>query len=260
MNKNQIQEYLKRINFSKEIIDCNLETLFEIHSSHVYHIPFENLDIWNKKKIELSEKNLFKKIIKNNRGGFCYELNYLFWMLLDNLGFNAKIISARIFDDDGKLGPEFDHMAILVLIGDERWLADVGFGDLFIKPISIDTTTIQNDVNGFFKIRSLKDDGFLLLKENNNKVFEKKYKFNTIQRNIEQFKPQCEFKQYSKDSYFVKNKICTLPTGKGRTTVFNNRLIRKVNALKEEYEIHTESKLNQILQEEFQINMLKHKN
>jgi len=62
------------------------------------HIPFENLDIHYNKHIKLNIDSIYQKIIENKRGGFCYELNSLFYELLISLEFNAKMISARVFD------------------------------------------------------------------------------------------------------------------------------------------------------------------
>ena len=57
------------------------------------NVPFENLDIQNKIKIDLD--NLFDKIVIRNRGGFCYELNGLFYKLLKQIGFAVRMVSAR---------------------------------------------------------------------------------------------------------------------------------------------------------------------
>ncbi len=38
---------------------------------------------------------------------------------------------------DGSFGPDFDHMTLLVDLED-RWLADVGFGDSFREPLWLD--------------------------------------------------------------------------------------------------------------------------
>ena len=40
---------------------------------------------------------------------------------------------------------EFDHMAIIVNLENEHWLANVGFGDLFIKLLRINHGMEQAD-------------------------------------------------------------------------------------------------------------------
>ena len=76
-------------------------------------IPFENLDIHNNVPIKLSIEKIFDKVVNQNRGGLCYELNGLFYELLNAIGFDVKIISARVFNQDNGYGKEYDHLAII---------------------------------------------------------------------------------------------------------------------------------------------------
>jgi len=248
MNTN---EYLNRIKFLGTI-KTDLNTLSQIHQNHIFNIPFENLDIQNYKKLKLDEKSLYNKVVKCKRGGFCYELNYLFLSLLMNLGFDAKMISARIFDNE-KLGPKFDHMAIIVCLENELWLADVGFGDLFIRPLRIDKGIQQPDELNIFKVDFLNEESYLLSKSENGTDFKKKYVFNTKERKLEQFLPQCELKQQSSDSYFVQNKVCTIAQKNGRKTIFNSKYIEKTNGKKTELAIETKEQERKILEQEFNI-------
>lgn len=246
--------YLERICFNK--FPCiNLDTLIQLHECHVTHVPFENLDIHNDKNIKLEESHLFQKIVKNVRGGFCYEVNYLFQLLLTNIGFDSYIISAQIFDND-QLGPEFDHMALIIKLNNAFWLADVGFGDLFVKPLNINKKSIQFDGRNYFKIKALGKDSFLLLMSDNETDFEKKYKFDINKKKITQFHEQCSFKQSSSQSYFVKNKVVTRVTPKGRKTIFNSKYINKQNGVKKELIIKNLKHELQILKENFNISIL----
>lgn len=248
-----IKEYLNRISFVGST-KVDLSTLKKLHRNHVFHIPFENLDIHNDKKIKLEEQHLFHKIIKSNRGGFCYELNYLFRSLLMNLGFDTQLISARIYDDD-KLGPEFDHMAIVISLENNLWLADVGFGDLFIKPLRINTETEQIDRQNIFKISPFKGQSYLLTKSENGVDFDKKYHFDTDEKKLAQFLPQCELKQHAPDSHFVKNKMCTIAIENGRKTIFNSKYIVKKYGRKTERLIETKEQEKSILEKEFKITL-----
>jgi N-hydroxyarylamine O-acetyltransferase len=243
------EEYLSRIKFFGKA-KADLNTLNQLHQNHIFHIPFENLDIQSGQKIHLEELKLFNKIIKSKRGGFCYELNYLFLALLLNLGFDAKMISARIFENN-EFGPQFDHMAIIVRLGNEEWLADVGFGDLFIKPLKINQKTEQIDGGTTFKISPFSERSYLLSKSENGLEFEKKYVFETNEKQLEEFLPQCELKQQSPDSYFVKNKVCTIAQKNGRKTIFNSKYIEKQNGNKTELLIENKEQEKNILEKKF---------
>lgn len=60
------------------------------------------------------------------RGGFCYELNGAFALVLKALGARVTRVAARVYGDHG-LGPPFDHLALIVAAPDRSgpWLADV---------------------------------------------------------------------------------------------------------------------------------------
>lgn len=128
------ENYFKRISFQEEI-QTNQSSLAALHRNHILNIPFENLDIHRGRKIHLDLSKIEHKVISNRRGGFCYELNGLFGALLRQLGFEVKIISARVFGKE-KIGREFDHLILGVSLGKE-WLVDVGFGENFLEPIQI---------------------------------------------------------------------------------------------------------------------------
>ncbi len=112
-------EYLTRIGLEQRP-GKSIEGLNKIHRAHLFNVPFENLDVHEKEKIDLDLEKLKNKVITRSRGGFCYELNYLFCHLLQELGFNSRTISARIFDESNKLGPEFEEMLKVLMKG--QWL------------------------------------------------------------------------------------------------------------------------------------------
>ena len=91
------ERYLRRIGIKETTFLVNAESLKFLQKQHLLHIPFENLDIHWKRPILLDTGKFYEKIIEEKRGGFCYELNGLFYELLTEIGFQCKIISARVF-------------------------------------------------------------------------------------------------------------------------------------------------------------------
>ena len=88
--------------------------------------------------------------------------------------------------------------------------------------------------------------------------YEKKYLFKTDKKIIDDFLEQCLFKQSSPSSYFVKNKVVTLPIKNGRKTIFNSKYIIKNRDVKSESIIKTQSEEDQILEECFNIKINKY--
>ena len=133
--------YLKRINYTGPL-EPSPETLRALQVAHLRTVPFENLSIHAGEPIVLEENALFTKIVERRRGGFCYEANGLFAALLRALGFEVAMLAAGVAKSQGGFGPQFDHMTLMVTL-DERWLADVGFGDSFLEPLLLDSRMEQ---------------------------------------------------------------------------------------------------------------------
>lgn len=121
-----LDAYLKRIGISPPV-GRDLAALQRIHLAHLASIPFENLDILLGRPIVLDIGRLVAKLLDQRRGGYCFEQNTLFLAALDALGFRASAMAARVRSGTTTLRPP-THMLLSVRIGDEEWLADVGFG------------------------------------------------------------------------------------------------------------------------------------
>jgi N-hydroxyarylamine O-acetyltransferase len=247
-----INRYLRRIDYQgeKRIDEATLKLL---HEQHVRQVPFENLDVHLKRLFDLKLSNIYKKVVVHNRGGFCYELNALFCWLLCKIGFESRIIAARIFDDQGNLGPNYDHMSVYIDIG-KKYLADVGFGDLFVQPLEI-RDGIQSDGRNLFKIEKVDEQDFVLSMGSEQSDFQKKYIFSLKKVRISSFHQICLDKQTNPKSYFVKNTVCTKPTKSGRLTLFNDRIIEKRGKDRFEKLINSESELKVALKTLFGIDL-----
>ncbi len=215
-------------------------------------IPFEALDVQVGKDISLDIDRIFKKVITDRRGGFCYELNFLFHSLLSSLGFDSTMVSSKIFEG-GKYGPEFDHMSILVRL-DLLYLADVGFGDLFLEPLVLEDGGIQEDQFKNYKFQNLSSTQILLHESLKNRTeFKEVYIIDTTPRRIEEFLQECKYKQYSPDSHFVQNTICTIATEYGRKTIKNDLFKVRNLGVSTKYKIIDDADRQRILKREFGI-------
>jgi len=213
-------------------------------------VPFENLDIHLGRPIILDEEKLFDKIVRQRRGGFCYELNGLFASLLLKLGFKVTLLSARVMGEGG-LGPEFDHLTLLVQL-EERWLADVGFGDSFVEPLRLDHNGEQLQGNTAFRLRAL-DGQWTLLRHRPKSEEETQYVFTLSSRALSDFAGMCHYHQTSLLSHFTQQRICSLATHDGRTTLSGMRLIVSSNGGREETVLPDEATYAGVLRERFGI-------
>ena len=114
--------------------DVLLRTL---HLAHREAFLFENITIQTGGRISLALEDLERKFLDERRGGYCFEQNTLFAAALAEFGLEPTVLLGRV-----RRGPPEQwartHMVLSVRAGDERWLADVGFGGMsLLEPIPI---------------------------------------------------------------------------------------------------------------------------
>lgn len=251
-----VSRYLNRIEY-QGTVKPDFTTLETLLVQHLLTVPFENIDIQTGKQIRLATDAFFEKIVVNLRGGYCYEVNGLFYWLLSQHGFEAQIISGRVVN--GKhIGCEFDHLAILVSLNRTCWLVDAGYGDFSLKPLALQLGLVQSDGRSQYIIEESIIDGkdYLLVSKWNNKKqqFQPEYYFTTQPRDLADFSAMNEYQQSSPQSHFVQNLICSLPSSEGRASIINNKLVLTSRRGKSETRFEMDE-LQQILHEYFGIKL-----
>ena len=250
MNK---ELYLLRIGYSGNV-KPSLEVLSELQRMHLLHVPFENLDIHNGIPIELEVNKLYVKIIINRRGGFCYELNGLFYELLNALSFNVKRISARVYDKEKGYGKEYDHLAILVTIDSVEYLSDVGFGEFALLPLKIEPGVIQDGLVGDYIIHKQENNYYQVSKSENGQL-KPEYIFTDTARELNEFKEMCWYHQTNPQSHFTQKKLITIATPDGRITLTGDNLKIWHAGLVNEIDLEDESVFRSMLMRYFNIRM-----
>jgi len=254
MSKTEIEKYLERIKYSGTA-EPTTELLNTLQKLHLLNIPFENLDIHYKIPIKLNLANIFEKVINKRRGGFCYELNGLFYELLRSIGFHVKMVSARVFNNQQQtFSPEFDHLAIIAKINSTDYLVDVGFGEFAFRPLRIELNKTQEDERGNFSIEKYDDEYY-----NVNKLVDEnwitEYMFSLRERDLSEFRDMCLYHQTSPQSHFTQNKLCSLATEKGRITVTADKIKIKEGDTITELAVNSEQEFLSALEKYFNIRL-----
>ncbi|HEX8116189.1 MAG TPA: arylamine N-acetyltransferase [Pyrinomonadaceae bacterium] len=247
-----VDAYLERIGYRGPLAPT-AETLRRLHVAHLLAVPFENLSIHADEKVLLEDEALFDKIVKRRRGGFCYELNGLFAALLRALGFRVEMLSAAVARRGGGFGPEFDHMALLVNL-EERWLADVGFGDSFVEPLLLDERAEQTQGARAYRIDE-DGDHLVLMQREAGGEWEPEYRFGLEPHVFGDYAEMCHFHQTSPESHFTRGRVCSRLTPEGRLTLSGLRLITTKRGEKSERELANDEEYAAALLEHFGIRM-----
>ena len=234
----ETEEYLARIHYTGPI-EPTIDALSELHRCHMLSVPFENLSVFGKEKIVLSKDWLFDKIVRRHRGGFCFELNTIFSLLLNYFGFkHEKHAGMVISRKTGRIGPPFDHMVLTVEIGDCTWLSDVAFGDSYMTPLRFSSSADpQEPQSGVYRIRRDGDGYFVeekmkIIVDNSGREqvakdadWAPRYKFDVIPRTANDFHEMLIYHQTNPEATFTHDRICTIAMPWGRVTLAGSKVV-----------------------------------
>jgi N-hydroxyarylamine O-acetyltransferase len=242
--------YLERMEYHGPVTPT-AETLRRLHVAHMMAVPFENLSIHAGEPIVLEDEALFEKIVNRRRGGFCYELNGLFAWLLRSLGFRVTMLAAEVANARGEWGPPFDHMTLLVTL-EERWLADVGFGDSFLEPLRLEPHTEQAQGPRAYRLDP-QDGRLVVMRRLDDAPWKPQYRFDLTSYEFADYEEMCRYHQTSPDSHFTRSRICSMATADGRVTISGQRLILTTDEWRREWELSSEADYRTALRDRFRI-------
>ena len=251
----QSSRYLERIGLHSPV-NPDAASLRALQLAHLGMVPFENLDIHFGEPLSLDPSDLYGKIVERKRGGFCYEVNGLFALLLESVGYQVTRLAAREVHPDGSLGLDFDHLTLLVQApGDPtRWLLDVGWGDAFREPLHFDQPGEQVQGRRAYRIEN-QGDYRLLWERKEDDEWKRQYAFRLAPQRLDAFALMCRYHQTSPESVFTQKRLCTLATEDGRITLSERRFIVTQNGERRERQVADAQEYCQILAERFGIQL-----
>src|SRR4029453_4847853 len=130
-------DYLRRLRLG-DPGEPSVAALQALHKAHVERVAYEALDIQLHRPTSIDPYESAERIVRGQRGGYCYHLNGAFSLLLSHLGYDVVWHRAGVENHTGAAAPGADranHLA-LTIHGLESencpsgiWLVDVGLGD-----------------------------------------------------------------------------------------------------------------------------------
>jgi len=145
--------YLQRLGYDMTP-PPSLETLRQLQLRHTGVFPFENLTTLSGQPVLIDLASIEHKVLHQGRGGYCYELNHLFLVLLQELGFDAQGISGRVVmgQPEGAWTARTHRLSLVTLDG-VRYITDVGFGGMVpTAPLKLDTDAEQSTPHEPYRI------------------------------------------------------------------------------------------------------------
>lgn len=216
-----IEACLKRINY-QGAREPSLETLAELQLAFVRAVPFENLDIHLDRVIELAPEKIYRKIVEDRRGGFCYECNSLFYELLVAIGFEVSYLAAAM-QLVTSMKRDFEHMALLVQIGNVEYLVDVGNGQSCLQPLALGEAQIVSWENIEYRVDE-HGERFALYFRAQGEDWKPRYTFSTKACDLEDYAELCHLNQTLPTALFTQNTIVTIARENGRVNLVGREL------------------------------------
>ncbi|MEM9635007.1 MAG: arylamine N-acetyltransferase [Pseudomonadota bacterium] len=146
-----LDTYLARIDLQH--CPATPDGLKQLQAAQITAIPFENVLPFLGQVPKLDADSLWWKLVLNRCGGYCFELNTLLEMALQELGFSSRKVMARV-RMGASAGGVRSHLAHIVSIEGTEWLVDAGFGGQAPAfPVNLSTVDEQQIRDQVYRVR-----------------------------------------------------------------------------------------------------------
>ena len=254
MSDLDLDAYFDRIGYAGPAAPT-LDTFKLIHWLHPQTIPFENLDPFLHRPVDLDLASLQRKMVEGGRGGYCFEHNLLFMEVLKALGFSVSGLGGRVLwnQPEGAITARL-HMFLKVELDGHTWLADVGFGGLTqTGPLRLLPDVDQQTPHEVFRI-DLKA-GIHHLRVNTG-TWWTLYRFDLSEQFPIDYAIGNYFLSTHPTSQFRNKLMAARALREGRIALLNKRLsIHRGDGTKETRELFDAAQLIRVLQEDFEIQL-----
>lgn len=220
MNREKIAAYFKRIGLEmpEEIVPDG-ELLAKLHYAHCTTVPYENLDIIRHIPLSLDPDDLYRKVVDEGKGGYCFELNGLFGWLLRELGYKVEERAARYLRGESSI-PMRRHRVLKVTDCDGIvWCCDVGIGEVCPRlPVKMELGLEQPQFGECYRFEYREFFGWVLcdLYKGEWRDF---YSFTEEPQLTQDFVALSFYCEQHPDSPFINGEMFSLKTAEGRITL-----------------------------------------
>ena len=223
MNREKVEKYFNRIGLSlPETISPDAELLKKVHFAHCTHVPYENLDIIRGIPLSLDENDLFRKVVEEGKGGYCFELNGIFGWLLRELGYKVEDKAARYLRGEKEV-PMRRHRVLKVTAEDGSvWCCDVGIGEVCPRyPLMLELGLEQEQFDECYRFEK---NAFLgwVLRDRYKGEWRDFYSFTEEPQMTKDFVALSFYCEKHPDSPFINGEMFSLKTAEGRITLDGN--------------------------------------
>jgi N-hydroxyarylamine O-acetyltransferase len=196
-------EYLADLEISASV---DVDFLNQLQSKHIARYSFNSLAVVLGQDISLEIDAVFNKIVERQRGGYCFEHNKLVLSVLAELGFDVRLLMAKVVYNRDVDAARTHRITLLNLEGDD-YIIDAGFGHFGARfPVKLELGLEQDQGDAIYRIvKNLQGDYcYQILKDNE---FFTLYTFNLYRYSEAECLPAHFYSHKSPDAAFVNNMV-----------------------------------------------------
>jgi N-hydroxyarylamine O-acetyltransferase len=223
MTSVDLPAYFARIGYSGPS-EPTLAVLRELVSRHLAVIPFECLDPFLGRPVDIDPAAIEAKLVGARRGGYCHEHNGLFHDVLAELGFSVGALGGRVvwMAPSGRAAP-LTHRLTLVELAEGVFIADVGFGGQSpTAPLRLEPGLEQPIPHGVYRV--VRDGEGFELRMRLSDRWAAMYRFTLAVQTQADFEVANWFTSTHPRSHFTQNLVvCRVVDGR-RVNLFNTGL------------------------------------
>ena len=216
--------YFARIGYVGARPAPTLDTLRILQLQHSQAIAFENLNPLLRWPVSLEIGALQQKIVREGRGGWCFEQNLLFSHVLQELGFKITWLAARVLWNvpEGTVTTR-SHMLVRVDLAEGSFIADVGFGVMTpTAPLRLEPGLEQQTPHERFRLIPADEDYVMQVEIGG--AWKTLYRFGLYRQFLADYQMSNWYLCNHPDSFFLKDLMAARPMPDRRYSIRNNEL------------------------------------
>ncbi|PIC87096.1 arylamine N-acetyltransferase [Sporosarcina sp. P20a] len=223
-----------------------LEQITQVQKLFAEQFEFENLDVLLANDEPITEQYLEDKMMKQGRGGLCYELNGLLFSVLRDLGFPVQLAAGTVWAPSPRdsFVMAQTHVVNLLEYEDTLYLIDSGFGNnLVMQPVALDGEPVTSPA-GTFRLRSeTTEKGSMVFEQLKDTGWELRYALHPDAIDWEHLDNVKQQIHHSPESSFNKELLIAKLTDVGTYSINEERYYRKCNGDEETLTFHEQGEL-----------------
>ena len=228
--------------------------LRKLQSKHIARYNFNSLAVVLGQDISLDVEVIFSKIVEKRRGGYCFEHNKLVLSVLAELGFDVRLLMAKVvYNRDVDVART--HRITLLNLDGEDYIVDAGFGHFGARfPVKLELGLEQDQGDAVYRIvqNSNQDYCYQVFKEG---AFFTLYTFNLHHYSEAECLPAHFYSHKSPDAAFVNNMVVCRKFYNNILSLRNSELFRISNSETVTTVITSAKQLHHVLTEVFELDL-----